>query len=138
MTNKKFILKYLSLAVLPQLCLVGLVIQLTISSWSAEGQPFAQWPKPLLIQTMLLAFLLLNGALWATYYNLRTAIQRGNELGRPLLVVFNVAAIGFSVAGHVYSTQFMAGVAIAHLLALFLGFSRVAAFTPVEPDVASQ
>ncbi len=129
MTRKSFTFKYLGYALAPHLLAIGLVFQLTVSSWSVDGQAFANWPTSLLYQTMAVIFVLLNAILWTFWGGFKVARARGVQQHQPALVPLNLAALAFSLGGHLYLTELLAGAALAHLVVLYLGFKQL----PVSP-----
>jgi hypothetical protein len=121
MTRNSFIFKYLGYALAPHLLAIGLVLQLTVSSWQMDGQAFANWPAPLLYKTMAVLFVLLNAILWTFWGGYKVARERGVQQYQPALVPLNLAALAFSLGGHLYLTELLAGAALAHMAVLYLG-----------------
>lgn len=125
MTRKSFIFKYLAYALAPHLLAIGLVVQLTLSSWQVDGQAFANWPAPLLYKTMAVIFVLLNAILWTFWGGFKVARERGLQQSQSALVPLNLTALTVSIAGHCYLTPLLAGAAVAHLVALYLGCKKL-------------
>lgn len=124
MTRNSFIFKYLGYALAPHLLAIGLVLQLTVSSWQMDGQAFANWPAPLLYKTMAVLFVLLNAILWTFWGGYKVACERGVQQYQPALVPLNLAALAFSLGGHLYLTE---------LLAEFCPLDRARPCGPVPP-----
>ena len=125
MTRNSFIFKYLGYALAPHLLAIGLVFQLTVSSWQMDGQAFANWPAPLLYKTMAVLFVLLNAILWTFWGGYKVARERGIQQHQPALVPLNLTALGLSIAGHAYLMPLLAGAILAHLVVLYFGTKKL-------------